>query len=92
MEGEKDARKKGVKVRLIFFSREPDRILRRTIRCMLPFHTARGREAFRNLRVYKSVPAELKGKKFEKPAGRKLETSKIEIGELSVRLGARKLW
>lgn len=75
-----------------FYPREPDQILRRMIRCMLPFHTARGREALKGLRVYKSLPAELKGKKFEKREGKKLETKHMEIGEISLKLGAKKSW
>ena len=76
-----------------FYPREPDKILRRIIRGMLPFHTARGREAFRRLRVYKSIPAELKGKKFEKSvAESKVGSKRMEIGEISVKLGVRKVW
>jgi len=76
-----------------FYPREPDKILRRIIRGMLPFHTARGREAFRRLRVYKSIPAELKGKKFEKSvAESKVGSKRMEIGEISVKLGVKKVW
>ncbi len=76
-----------------FYPREPDKILRRIIRCMLPFHTARGREAFRRLRVYKSVPAELKGKKFEKSiAESRVGSKRMELGEISVKLGVKKVW
>jgi large subunit ribosomal protein L13 len=75
-----------------FYPKEPDMIIRRMIRCMLPFHTARGREAFRNLRVYKSLPSELKGKSIERPPRRKLGAKKIEVGELSIRLGVKKTW
>jgi large subunit ribosomal protein L13 len=76
-----------------FFPREPDKILRRTVRGMLPFHTARGREAFRRLRVYKSIPAELKGKKFEKSiADSKVGSKRMELGEIAVKLGVKKIW
>jgi large subunit ribosomal protein L13 len=76
-----------------FYPREPDKILRRIVRCMLPFHTARGREAFRRLRVYKSLPAELRGKKFGKPvAESKVGSKRMEIGEISVKLGVKKTW
>ena len=34
-----------------FYPRMPDRILRRTIRGMIPYQTPRGRKAFRRLRV-----------------------------------------
>jgi len=76
-----------------FYPREPEKILRRIIRGMLPFHTARGREAFRRLRVYKSMPAELKGKKFEKSVANSRPGSKrMEMGEISVKLGVKKMW
>ncbi len=76
-----------------FYPREPDKMLRRMIRCMLPFHTARGREAFRRLRVYKSLPSGLKGKKFEKPSSEgKAGSKRMELGEISVKLGVKKVW
>jgi large subunit ribosomal protein L13 len=76
-----------------FYPKEPDRMLRRMVRGMLPFHTARGREAFRRLRVYKSIPAELKGRKFERPDIKsRLTAKKMEIGEISVKLGVKKNW
>ncbi len=40
--------------------KRPDRIVKRTIRGMLPYKTSRGREAFKRLRVYIGVPDELK--------------------------------
>ncbi|MCD6263449.1 50S ribosomal protein L13, partial [Candidatus Bathyarchaeota archaeon] len=45
--------------------RRPDRIVRRTIRGMLPYRKARGREAFKRLRVYIGVPKELEGRERE---------------------------
>ena len=45
-----------------FHPRRPDRILRRTVRGMLPGHRARGKEAHRRLRVYMGVPEEYKDK------------------------------
>jgi len=45
--------------------RRPDRIVRRAIRGMLPYKQPRGREAFRRLRVYMGVPAELRDKPLE---------------------------
>ncbi len=35
-----------------FFPRMPDRIVRRTVRGMLPYKQAKGREAYKRLRVY----------------------------------------
>jgi large subunit ribosomal protein L13 len=75
-----------------FYPKEPDAMLRRMIRGMLPFHTARGREAFRRLRVYKSMPAELKGKKFEKTHVEMKSPKHIAVGNLSIKLGVKKSW
>ncbi|RMG31677.1 MAG: 50S ribosomal protein L13 [Methanobacteriota archaeon] len=47
-----------------FFPRFPDRIVRRTVRGMLPYKTTSGREAFRRLSAYIGVPEELEGKEF----------------------------
>lgn len=45
-----------------FHPRRPDRFLRRTVRGMLPGHRARGKGAYRRLRVYIGVPEEYKDK------------------------------
>ncbi|MBS7247566.1 MAG: 50S ribosomal protein L13 [Candidatus Jordarchaeales archaeon] len=41
--------------------RRPDRLVRRTIRGMLPWKKARGREAYKRLRVYIGIPEFLSG-------------------------------
>jgi len=48
-----------------FYPKRPERILRRVIRGMLPFHKPRGREAFRKLKVYCSVPEGFKNEGVE---------------------------
>jgi len=47
-----------------FFPRSPERVVKRTIRGMLPYRTARGKEALKRLRVFISIPPELKGVQF----------------------------
>lgn len=75
-----------------FFPKAPDRLVRRTIRGMLPFHRARGREAFRRIHVYIGKPIEIKGpvldlKKHAEMA--RLKDQKfIRIEEISRDLGA----
>ena len=44
-----------------FFPKIPDRIVRRTIRSMLPYRKPRGREAYKRVMCYLGVP-----KKYEK--------------------------
>lgn len=46
-----------------YFYRRPDMLVRRTIRGMLPFKRARGRDAFKNLRCYIGIPESLKNEK-----------------------------
>ena len=78
-----------------FFPKQPDLILRRTIRGMLPWDRTRGRNAYKNLRVYIGVPEEFQGKQFEKVSladASKLKIKSITLGELSIQLGAKKRW
>lgn len=80
-----------------FFPRTPDGIFRRTVRGMLPRKKARGRNAYRRLRAYIGVPAELLAKagEFKKiPAADavRLKSGGMTVGELSAALGAVKRW
>lgn len=43
--------------------RRPDMFVRRTIRGMLPFKRARGREAFKNVKCYVGLPENLRNEK-----------------------------
>lgn len=78
-----------------FFPKVPDRILRRTVRGMLPWDRTKGRIAYKNLKVFIGLPEEFKNKKLEKikvADASKLKSRKISLGELSVSLGAKKRW
>jgi large subunit ribosomal protein L13 len=60
---------------------------------MLPFDKARGREAYRKLRVYVGVPAEFKDKEAKRLPEASLERLRtrrfIRVGELSEHLSAK---
>ncbi|MFQ5838216.1 MAG: 50S ribosomal protein L13 [Thermoplasmata archaeon] len=74
-----------------YFPKRADRILKRTVRGMLPYQRPKGREALKRLRVYIGVPEELASKEAEQP-GTSVEgktTTYITLGELSRMLGAR---
>lgn len=43
-----------------YFYRRPDMFVKRTIRGMLPFKRARGRDAFKNVKCHTGVPENLK--------------------------------
>src|SRR3972149_7595449 len=48
-----------------FSPRRPEAILRRAVRGMLPYEKARGREAYKRLKVFLGVPEDLKGASAE---------------------------
>lgn len=75
-----------------FFPRMPDRIIKRTVRGMLPKNNAKGRMALKRLRVYIGVPSSIEVKKTEKIDARAegiAGTTYITVGELSEHMGAR---
>ncbi|MEK6857479.1 MAG: 50S ribosomal protein L13 [Nanoarchaeota archaeon] len=73
-----------------FICRYPDRLLKRFFRSMLPWAKPRGRESYKRIMCYISVPQEFKDKKLEKVSvadGNKLNTKHITVGDLSRRIG-----
>ncbi len=73
-----------------FYPKQPERILRRIIRGMLPFHKPRGRTAYRKLKVFRSVPAMLRNEQTETVAGakRKITCKSLSIENVSRKFGA----
>ena len=57
---------KGIPLKGPYYPRMPDRIVRRTVRGMLPWKRARGKEAYKRVMCYIGVPDEFKGQKMEK--------------------------
>lgn len=72
-----------------FYPRSPDRILKRMVRGMIPRRKPIGREAWKNLRVYISVPEELSGKDFRSLKG-DVQGKAITLEKLSKEIGWRK--
>jgi large subunit ribosomal protein L13 len=73
-----------------FFPRMPDRLVKRTVRGMIPYQTPHGRKAFKNLKCFIGVPKEFEGKEFERiEDAEKQPAEYITVGELSRALGAR---
>ncbi len=77
-----------------FYPRQPHLILKRIIRGMLPWHSWRGRVAFKRIKCYIGIPEELKGKQFEtipeaKPRFERGVVKYVTLEELSKFLGAR---
>jgi large subunit ribosomal protein L13 len=73
-----------------FYPRMPDKIVKRTIRGMIPYQKPHGRAAFKRLKCYIGIPKEFEGKKFEKiEEAKKDPIDFITIEELSRFLGAK---
>jgi large subunit ribosomal protein L13 len=74
-----------------YFPRLPDRILKRTIRGMLPYQQPKGREALKRVKVYIGTPKELEGQKtttVESARNEDLEQF-VELKEICKVLGAK---
>ena len=59
----------GIPAKGPFNYKTAQRLVKRSIRGMLPYKNARGIAAFKNIKCYKGVPEEFKGKKFETVQG-----------------------
>jgi len=73
-----------------FHQRRPDRIVRRTIRGMLPRQKPKGLQAFKRLRVYLGVPLEVERKEIQtvlEASADKLKSPYITVGELAKEIG-----
>lgn len=75
------------------YSRLPDRFVRRSIRGMLPWRDARGREVFKKIMCYIGVPKELSDKKLitlTDSSVKKLPNLKyVTMGEICAQLGGK---
>jgi large subunit ribosomal protein L13 len=73
-----------------FFPKMPDRIVKRTIRGMLPYKQAKGRDAFSRLKVYLSIPEDYETAergKVESASAERLSRKYVTLGEVSEKLG-----
>ncbi len=79
-------RKRGSSEKGPYYPKQPERIVKRAIRGMLPdFRRGRGREAFKRILCYKGVPEEYKDKKAIK-FGEEKTVNYIRIEELSKKI------
>ncbi|MBW2980213.1 50S ribosomal protein L13 [Candidatus Woesearchaeota archaeon] len=58
-------RQRGIPLQGPYYPRQPDALVRRTIRGMIPYKTDRGKKAFKNIHCWVGVPPKLKDKKAE---------------------------
>ncbi|MFH1978063.1 MAG: 50S ribosomal protein L13 [Candidatus Aenigmatarchaeota archaeon] len=77
-----------------FYPKSPERIVKRTVRGMLPYKKTQGMEAFKRIKAYISVPEEFVGKETVKlkHTENNLKDKYITLGDLSLKLGAKKIW
>ena len=75
-----------------FLYRRPDMLVKRTIRGMLPFKRARGREAFKNIKCHVGVPDNLKNEKHvrvESAGSEKLGADYLKVRDICRAIGGK---
>ena len=73
-----------------FHYRRPDKIVRRTVRGMLPYKQPKGKQAYKRLKVFVGIPDELEDQKMETlvhAQARKLTCPYFTVGELAKEIG-----
>jgi large subunit ribosomal protein L13 len=73
-----------------FHYRRPDKIVKKTVRGMLPFKQPKGKTALKRLRVFMGVPLELTGKElvtFKEAEAAKLKGPHFTLAELAKEVG-----
>ncbi len=73
-----------------FHYRRPDRIVKKTVRGMLPFKQPKGKTAFKRLKVFMGVPLKLKDQKmitFTEANSAKLKGPHLTLAELAKEVG-----
>ena len=76
-----------------FHSRRPDRIVRKTVRGMVPWQQPKGKVAYKKLKVFLGVPVELKERPMETFANAnasKLKGPRLTLGDLAAQIGWNK--
>lgn len=80
----------GAPMRGPFHYRRPDRILRKTVRGMLPYAQPKGKSAYSRLKVFMGIPLALKTQPletFESAKAKKLKGPRLTLLELAKEVG-----
>lgn len=74
-----------------FFPRAPHRLVKRTVRGMVPYDKPRGRQAYKRLKCHIGVPEEVDASEAQVPKGAKPDTppEHVTVAEISRQLGAK---
>jgi large subunit ribosomal protein L13 len=73
-----------------YHPRMPDKIVRRTIRGMLPRKKPKGKQAYKRLKVYLGIPSEFNDKEtqtIQEASAEKLKSPYMTVGELAEEIG-----
>jgi large subunit ribosomal protein L13 len=73
-----------------FHYRRPDRMLRKTVRGMLPFKQPKGKQAYKKLKVFMGVPEDLKGQQMitlKEAQAAKLKGPHFTLAEMAKEVG-----
>ena len=73
-----------------FHYRRPDRIVKKTVRGMLPFKQPKGKNAYKKLKVFMGVPQDLKDQRmdtFTEAQATKLKGPHFTLAELAKEIG-----
>jgi large subunit ribosomal protein L13 len=73
-----------------FHYRRPDRMLKKTVRGMLPFQQPKGKNALKKLKVFMGIPLELKDKQLstiKEASASKLNGPSFTLGEMAKEIG-----
>jgi large subunit ribosomal protein L13 len=73
-----------------FHYKRPDRIVRRTVRGMVPYKQPKGKQAYKRLKVFIGIPAELKEQKMETLTNARVERLTcpyFTLGEFAKEMG-----
>jgi large subunit ribosomal protein L13 len=73
-----------------FFPKQPDKIVQRSIRGMLPYKTPKGRTAMKKLRICVGVPEAYSSEKKDSLAVKSVRSNFISVGDLAKTLGWQK--
>ena len=81
---------RGVRDRGPHFPKRPDKIIKRTLRGMIPYNKPRGKEAFSNVKTYLGVPYDLEEdvEEIESKSGDELKNRNyVKLDEISKFIG-----
>lgn len=73
-----------------FHYRRPDRVVRKTVRGMLPYKKSKGKRAYKRLKVFIGIPEEFKDQETQTLAevhAKKLKCPYFTLGELAEEIG-----